>query len=76
MSRRGFVLAVRLLGLGWYVALSIILGAFGGHWLDGRLGTDGVFILVGVSLGTIVALYGVYRLVEPLMGGDNGANNQ
>ena len=76
MSRRGFVLAMRLLGLGWYVAFCIILGVGGGLWLDSRLETRPILTLVGVVLGTVLAFYGVYRMVEPLMGGENGDNRQ
>ena len=71
MSRRGLTPALRLLGLGWYVALSIILGMVGGLWLDRRLGTLPLFTLVGVVVGSAVAFYGVYRLVAPLLSGDN-----
>ena len=36
MSRHGLVLAFRLLGLGWYIALSIILGTGAGSgWTAG-----------------------------------------
>ncbi len=75
MRRRGFVLAMRLLGLGWYVALSIILGLVVGLWLDKRLGTGVLFTLVGVLLGSVLAFYGVYRMVQPLMNGNNGAED-
>ena len=71
MNRRGFTLALRLLGLGWYIALSIILGVMGGLWLDRRLETLPIFTLVGVVVGSVVAFYGVYRLVAPLLDGDN-----
>lgn len=70
MSRRGLDLTLRLLGLGWYIALSIILGTVGGLWLDRRLGTLPLFTLVGVLIGSVMAFYGVYRLVAPLMNGD------
>lgn len=76
MRRRGFVLALRLTGLGWYIALSIILGTGGGLWLDRLLGTRVLFTLVGVLIGSVVAFYGVYRLVRPLMNGGNGAKGQ
>ena len=67
MNRSGLGLAFRLLGLGWYIAGSIILGTGSGLWLDRRLGTLPLFTLLGVVTGGVVALYGVYRLVSPLM---------
>ena len=76
MSRRGFSLALRLMGLGWYIALSIILGTGGGLWLDRRLETLPIFTLLGVVAGSIVAFYGVYRMIVPLLNIDNEVNKQ
>ena len=73
MSKRGIGLALRLMGLGWYIALSIVLGTGGGLWLDRRLGTIPLFTLLGVVVGSGVAFYGVYRMIAPLMSGDNGS---
>ncbi len=70
MNRRGFVIAMRLLGLGWYVAIAIILGIAGGIWLDNRMGTLPLFALIGVLLGSVAAFYGLYRMVEPLFNED------
>ncbi len=68
MSRRGVALALRLMGLGWYIAISIILGIVGGWWLDRWLGTKPLFTILGVLAGSGVAFYGVYRMILPLMG--------
>ena len=65
--RSGFGLAMRLLGLGWYVALSIVLGVGGGLWLDGRLDVRPLFTLLGLALGLVVAIYGSYKMVQPLL---------
>ena len=62
-----WALALRLMGVGWYVAASILIGIVGGLWLDKWLGTTIVFTIVGVVLGTTVAFYGLYRMVQPLM---------
>ncbi|MDO8750481.1 MAG: AtpZ/AtpI family protein [Dehalococcoidia bacterium] len=75
MSRRGVGLALRLMGLGWYIAASIILGIVGGWWLDRWLGTLPLFTILGVIAGSGVAFYGVYRMILPLIG-NNGANEQ
>ena len=50
--------AVRLLGLGWYVAVCIVLGVLGGVWLDDRFGVTPLFTLLGVGFGLIVAAWG------------------
>ena len=68
--RSGFGLAMRLLGLGWYVALSIVLGVGGGLWLDGRLDIRPLFTLLGLALGLVVAFYGAYKMVQPLLNYD------
>ncbi len=65
------VAVLRLVGVGWYIAASILLGVFGGLWLDNRLNTKPVLLIIGLILGVIVAFYGVYRMLIPLMG-----NNQ
>jgi hypothetical protein len=58
---------MRLLGLGWYVALSIVLGVGGGLWLDGKLDVRPLFTLLGLALGLVVAFYGAYKMVQPLL---------
>jgi ATP synthase protein I len=63
----GWALAFRLLGLGWYIAFSIIGGVAGGYWLDEWLGTRPLLILLGLAFGSAVAFYGVYRMVAPLL---------
>ena len=65
--RSGFGLAMRLLGLGWYVALSIVLSVGGGLWLDGKLDVRPLFTLLGLALGLVVAFYGAYKMVQPLL---------
>ena len=76
MNRRGFIIAVRLLGLGWYVAIAIVLGIAGGLWLDNRMGTLPLFTLLGVLLGAVAAFYGLYRMVEPLFKGVEDTDDQ
>ena len=76
MNRRGLVLAMRLLGLGWYIAASIVLGVGGGLLLDRWLGTVPLFTLLGVLAGSVVAFYGMYRMVLPLMGWNDESDEQ
>ena len=63
--------ALRLTGLGWYVALCIVIGVVGGLWLDGLTGTKGLFLLLGTVLGSVVAFWGMYKMVQPLLYGAN-----
>ena len=64
MDRR--LIALRLLGLGWFVALCIVIGAVGGIWLDKLSGLTPLFTLLGVLFGTVAAFYGLYKMVRPL----------
>jgi len=63
-----WAVALRLTGVGWYVVACILLGVLGGLWLDRWLGLLPLFTLLGVFLGMVVAIYGIYRMVAPLMG--------
>jgi hypothetical protein len=59
--------AVRLLGLGSYVAVCIAGGTVGGFFLDEALGTGRILTLSGLGVGLVAAFYGGYRmLVETL----------
>ena len=64
MTRR--LVALRLLGLGWYVATCVVLGTVGGLFLDKYTGMTPIFTLVGVLFGTFLAFYGLYKMVSPL----------
>ncbi len=63
----GWLLALRVTGLGWYIALCIVLGIVGGLWLDKKADTSPLFMLLGTLLGVVVAFYGTYKMVVPLL---------
>ncbi|HEX4936094.1 MAG TPA: AtpZ/AtpI family protein [Gemmatimonadaceae bacterium] len=48
-------------GLGIQFAASILLFLYAGQWLDRRLGTDPLFLYVGVFTGAGAAFYSMYR---------------
>lgn len=56
--------ALRLMGVGWYIALCIIFGLLIGLWIDGKVETHPLFTLVGLALGLATAFLGVYRMVS------------
>jgi uncharacterized membrane protein len=60
--------ALRFVGVGWYIGLCIVLGVLGGRWLDGQFDTGVILTIVGLILGVIAAIYGVYRMLVPLLG--------
>jgi len=65
MSR--WMAALRLVGVGFFIGGSIILGVVAGIWLDSRLDTSPALGIVGLLLGIVVAFYGVYRMLIPLL---------
>lgn len=48
-------------GLGFQFVGSILLFLWIGQWVDRKLGTDGIFLIVGVFLGAGAAFYSMYR---------------
>jgi len=60
--------AMQLLVVGFYVAFSLIIPVGIGFWLDKRASHEfPLFTLVGLGLGTIIMVYGVYRMVKPFL---------
>jgi len=65
------VVVFQVVGVGWYLALSLLAGILGGHWLDNRFSTLPIFTLIGLIGGSVLAFYGAYRMVKPLVGPDD-----
>ncbi len=53
----------RLIGIGWYFAVCIILGLVGGVLLDKVTGTEPLLTLIGLALGLFLAFYGGYQML-------------
>ena len=68
------ITALRLTGLGWFIAVCIVLGIIGGLWLGNLTGQVALLVLVGTVLGSVVAFYGVYRMIIPAVYGSNRPN--
>jgi len=64
---RRWAAALRFIGVGWFVGISILGGVVGGLWLDNKFGTKPILVIVGLIFGLIVAFYGVYRMLLPLI---------
>ena len=69
-----WVLALRLSGLGFYIALCIVGGIVAGVLVDRALGSKVIFLLVGLMLGCVSAFYGTYKMVSPLLDSNEGSN--
>ncbi len=61
-------LAARLTGVGFFIGGSILVGVLVGNWLDEKFNTRPILVIMGLLVGIVVALYGVYRMLIPLMG--------
>jgi F0F1-type ATP synthase assembly protein I len=60
-------IALSLVCFGWYIGLSIIGGVLGGLWLDNTINTKPLFVIIGLILGIIAAVYGVYLTLVPII---------
>ena len=65
MSR--WAAALRLTGVGFFVAACILGGVLAGLWIDNKLDTRPLFVLLGLAVGLAVAFYGVYRMIQPVI---------
>lgn len=61
--------ALRITGIGFYIATCIVGGILLGWWLGDK---KPVFMIIGLILGLVVAVYGVYRMIKPLVNDKNG----
>jgi len=65
---RNWALAMRLCGVGFYVAFSLLAPTGIGFWLDRRASHQfPLFTLIGLGVGTGIMVYGVYRMVRPFL---------
>lgn len=48
-------------GVGIQFAIALVLFALAGNWLDQRLGSSPIFLILGVFLGAAAAFYSMYR---------------
>ena len=67
MDARVMGTVLRLVGIGWYVAICIGGGAIGGLWLDRKLDLSPLFTLIGLRVGIAVAVVGMYRLLMAVL---------
>ena len=64
--------AARLIGIGWYFAVCIVLGLAGGVFLDRVVGTTPWLTLLGLLLGLSAAFYGGYRMLVDVLQPNQG----
>ena len=64
---------LKMVGIGWYVGLCIGVGALLGMWGDDEFGLTPVLTLIGVGIGLLFAITGMYRMLIAVL--DNGSGN-
>ncbi len=64
-----FATAAWFTGMGWTIAVAIVLGVVLGNWLDGRAGTHPLFLLLGLILGLALGLFAAGRMLMQFLGG-------
>lgn len=57
----------RLIGIGWYFAVCIVIGVVGGVLLDRVAGTEPLLTLLGLALGLVLAFYGGYQMLMEVL---------
>ncbi len=58
---------LRLVGLGWYVSLCIVIGIVVGLLLDKQLGVKPLFTLLGLGAGIFLAFWGLFRMLSTVL---------
>ena len=57
----------RLVGIGWYVAICIALGAIVGVWADKTLGTSPILSVLGTLVGVATSVLGMVRMLTAVL---------
>jgi ATP synthase protein I len=65
--RYSWLPALSFIGVGFYIAGAVILGILGGHWLDGKLDSAPIFLIIGLIIGLAAAVLGVYNMLKPFI---------
>lgn len=64
--------ALKLTGIGFYVATCIAGGALIGWWLGDK---KPLFTIIGLLAGLIIAVYGVYRMIRNVINEQKNKGN-
>jgi len=68
--------ALGLSGIGFYIAGIILLSILGGRWLDSKLNSEPLWLVIGIILGFAGAFLGVYNMIKPFISNkQNGEEN-
>lgn len=51
--------------IGIDLAICVLAGVWAGRWLDERMGSDPLFLIIGIFLGLAVGILVIIRLIKP-----------
>ena len=54
-----------------YLVGAILIGVFGGRWVDDQFNGGGIFLVLGMLVGLATAIYGIFKAVQQFMGEDS-----
>ncbi|PYZ92493.1 hypothetical protein CR194_12535 [Salipaludibacillus keqinensis] len=54
-----------------YLVGSILIGVFGGRWLDQQFNGGGLYLVLGMIVGLTTAIFGIYKAVHQFTGDDS-----
>lgn len=57
--------AAKYAGLGLQFAVSILAFLYAGQWVDRKLGTTPLFLIIGVFVGAAASFFAIYRSLSP-----------
>jgi len=65
-----------LLTVGWYMVVSLLVPTGIGYWLDrpGMLDRHPLFTIIGLGTGTLIAFYGLVRMLRRYKAEQNESN--
>jgi F0F1-type ATP synthase assembly protein I len=64
-----------LLTIGWYMVVSLLVPTLLGHfWLDPKFHKAPLFTLIGLGIGTVIAFYGLARMLRRYKAEQNELN--
>ena len=62
--RREFGKGQKLAVIGTELAVATLIGLFGGHWIDSKLGSRPIGTLIGLALGIAAGFKGLIQVVR------------
>ncbi|WP_442596904.1 AtpZ/AtpI family protein [Neobacillus sp. D3-1R] len=49
---------------------SVLIGIFSGRWVDQKIGTEPLFLILGLLIGLATGIYAMLRLIQHFFSGE------